>query len=59
MIYQSIYDIICQYIYGAPDIVMTQFQELVATEVATTFSLICLFLPFGAALLVTKWVFGK
>lgn len=54
--YNQIYAIIVQYIYENPE-VLTPYQELVATQVATAMALTCVVLPFAACLLICRWFF--
>lgn len=54
--YNEIYAVLCEHIYGNPE-VLTAYQELTVTQLATFMSLVCVLLPFLACLLICKWVF--
>lgn len=53
-IYQNLYNIIIQYVYGTE--VLDNFQQLVATEIATIGSLLMVALPVVCILWITKSV---
>lgn len=55
--YETCYQILVTHIYGTET--LTAFQELVATEMATTMCLIAVALPFAAVLYGCRVVFGK
>ena len=56
--YEQIYSILVEYIYGNP-IALSAYQELTCTQISTMMCLVCVLLPFFAALLICKWVFGR
>lgn len=57
IIYDELYNIIVQYVYGNPD-TLDSFQTLVATEVATVGSLFMVALPLICIFWVTHYVFS-
>ena len=49
--YYQCYDLLVQYIFGAPEI-LTPYQELVATQLATFFSVLAVSLPVLAVVVI-------
>lgn len=55
VIYNELYNIITQYVYGNPE-TLDSFQTLVATEMATVGSVVVVALPLICVLWLTKFV---
>lgn len=54
--YNECFALIVEHIYGNPEI-LTTYQELVATQLATTLSIVTVVMPFVACLVICRMVF--
>lgn len=56
--YQECFDLIVQYVYGNPE-VLTTYQELVVTNLATYLSVFMVAVPFLACFASCRLIFGR